>query len=132
MNDQNLKGHEFERGRSSEEAAIAGRKGGLASGVARRERKLISQLLREVLDEVISDNGTTRGAYIVKAALNDVATTGELNRLKAVEMIQRVLGENIIKIEQTAPTLNIITTPDGADALKRLTDAVNEDGDKDN
>ena len=132
MNEQNLKGHEFTSEQSREQAAINGRKGGLASAKAIKERKLISQLLREVLDEVISDKGTTRGAYIVKAALNDVATTGELNRLKAVEMIQRVLGENIIKIEQTAPTLNIITTPEGADALKRLTDAVNNDSDKDN
>lgn len=130
MNEQNLKGHEFTRGRSSEEAADAGRKGGLASGVARRERKLIATLLREVLDEQINEN--TRGAYIVKAAINDVATTGDLNRLKAVEMIQRVLGEHIIKVEQTAPTLNIITTPEGADALKRLSDAVNDDSDKDN
>lgn len=130
MNEQNLKGRDLTCFRSGEEAAEAGRKGGLASGVARRERKLIATLLREVLDEKINDN--TRGGYIVKAAVNDVATTGDLNRLKAVEMIQRVLGEHIIKVEQTAPTLNIITTPEGADALKRLNDAVNDDGDKDN
>lgn len=130
MNEQNLKGHEFTSEQSREQAAINGRKGGLASAKAIKERKLIATLLREVLDEKLNDN--TRGAYIVKAAINDVATTGELNRLKAVGMIQRVLGENIIKIEQTAPTLNIITTPEGADALKRLTDAVNEDSDKDN
>ena len=36
------------------------------------------------------------------------------------------------QIEQTAPTLNIIITPEGADALKRLSDAVNDDSDKDN
>lgn len=130
MNEQNLKGHEFTSEQSREQAAINGRKGGLASAKAIKERKLIATLLREVLDEKLNDN--TRGAYIVKAAVNDVATTGDLNRLKAVEMIQRVLGEHIIKVEQTAPTLNVITTPEGADALKRLSDAVNDDSDKDN
>ena len=49
MNDDNLKGHGFHERTESEQREIA-RKGGIASGEARRERKLIREALVERFD----------------------------------------------------------------------------------
>lgn len=128
MNEQNIKPYEFTSDQSREEAAKNGAKGGIASGKARRERRLIADILRGVLDETIS-SGETRGDYIVKMAVNDIAVNGELSRLKAVEMIQRVLGERIIKIEASAPTLQVVTNKEGEDAINALLNENHTDGD---
>lgn len=42
--------------RSGEEAVENGRKGGIASGVARREKKTVQKILREFLDSAVADN----------------------------------------------------------------------------
>ena len=49
-NEQNLVGHEFTSDQNREEAAKNGRKGGIASGKARRQRKAMQEIARIVLD----------------------------------------------------------------------------------
>ena len=53
-NPENLKGHEFTSGQNREEAARNGRKGGKASGEARRRRKELRELVNIAFERVVS------------------------------------------------------------------------------
>lgn len=53
-NPENLKGHEFTSDQSREEAARNGRKGGKASGEARRRRKELRELVNIAFERVVS------------------------------------------------------------------------------
>lgn len=53
-NPENLKGHEFTSDQNREEAARNGRKGGKASGEARRRRKELRELVNIAFERVVS------------------------------------------------------------------------------
>jgi len=70
MNSDNLKGHGFHE-RSAEEARESGRKGGIASGKARREKADMRKMAQRLLDGSFTDkNGATfTGLELVQRGL---------------------------------------------------------------
>lgn len=83
MNEQNLKIP------TSDEARELGRRGGIASGEARREKKRIADALRAVLSED-AGNGLTRREAIVVKVLKRLYDEGDIYQLK---VLAEILGE---------------------------------------
>lgn len=114
-----VRGRPFEKGRSSEEAAESGRKGGIASGVARRQAKDLRNLALAILempikegdiDEITSlasvkgKNMTTSQAMILSQVRR--AIEGDS---KAFEVIRDTAGQKPIeKVEVSKPDSEVI------------------------
>ena len=94
--------------RSGEEAVENGRKGGIASGKARREKKTIQKILADLLDSEIKDNPqfaklaskmgvesdkTIKDIFTLVCPLNSVKS-GNLGDL---ERLSKLLGEDNAK-----------------------------------
>ena len=76
---------------SGDKAAMAGRKGGIASGEARRERKDMRYFAKVVLDELVKDKKSgvelpTRYAAL-KSVLKKVLKEGDHNALKTLAQL---------------------------------------------
>lgn len=76
---------------SGDKAAMAGRKGGIASGEARRERKDMRYFAKIVLDELVKDKKSgvelpTRYAAL-KSVLKKVLKEGDHNALKTLAQL---------------------------------------------
>lgn len=98
-NEQNLKPF-----KTVKEARAAGRRGGIASGIAKREKKTLKELLQMELSELTTfkENGeikeTTKAVRAVKALIQK-AFAGDVN---AFNSIRDLNGEKPIdKVEQT-------------------------------
>lgn len=101
-NEQNLKGHGFHE-RSASEARESGRKGGIQSGKARREKKLFRELFNEMLDETQTDDSgqiiTTREVIVRKAVKfltdekEDDSKLEARDYIKVMEFIRDTVGE---------------------------------------
>lgn len=114
-----VRGRPFEKGRSSEEAAESGRKGGIASGVARRQAKDLRNLALAILempikegdiDEITSlasvkgKNMTTSQAMILSQVRR--AIEGDS---KAFEVIRDTAGQKPVdKVEISKPDSEVI------------------------
>ena len=88
-NEQNLRPIEL----SHEEATRNGRKGGIASGEARRERKKMQELARMILAEEIEDSHgrtLTRGEAALRMQARRAVFDGDL---KALEFLRDTAGE---------------------------------------
>ena len=83
MNDENLKKGKGTQFKTGEDAAQKGKKGGIASGEAKRERKT----LKEELLQLLSEGDTQRK---VSLALIKKAKSGNT---KAFEVIRDTIGE---------------------------------------
>ena len=91
----------FATDRSSEEAVKNGRKGGIASGKARRERKALRELLESYLDKPATVGGqevTRKDVMAFKAV--QIVTEGTVGEnitasefVRAFEMVRDTLGE---------------------------------------
>lgn len=91
---------------TSEEARRNGRKGGIASGKARREKKTVKRLLEEFMDSDVSSNKQLQ-ALARKAGIESGASIKQLyimitilNSLKSANFddlgkLQNILGEHI-------------------------------------
>lgn len=83
--------------RSTEEAKARGKNGGIASGIARREKRTMRQLLEIALARKSEDGKET--AEAVTVALIDKALAGDV---KAYEVIRDTIGEKPVdKVEMT-------------------------------
>lgn len=91
-NPENLIGHEFTSDQSREEAAKNGRKGGIASGAARRRRKAFSEAFDLLLEKKYSDtNGNEmQGVDIIAMKVFKQAMNGDL---KAMQILRDTVGE---------------------------------------
>ena len=107
MNEQNLRPGEYKL--SQEEA----KRGGIASGKARRERKTLADTLRVVLEEKANDAGLTRREAIVAKVVKRLYDEGDIRDLK---ILADVLGESeqTINLKGVAP----IVAKDAEDAAK--------------
>lgn len=79
--------------RTESEARELGRKGGKASGEARRERKRMQELARMILDEEIEDSHgrkLTRGEAALRMQARRAVFDGDL---KALEFLRDTAGE---------------------------------------
>lgn len=101
---------------SSEEARRIGRKGGIASGKARKEKKLLAEVLREVLNEKAPNQELTKMEAIIQKVVNDTYKRGDVYKL---EKLQKILGESTQKIEVAMPSINVQSQED-AEIVEKL------------
>lgn len=129
MNIQNLK--PFTATQSHEEAVKNGKKGGIASGQARREKRTLHKLLNEFLDMDISqyealaetakqygvaDDKSIKELFTVVCAVNSLKN-GDLSEL---ETLVKLLGE--------VPEVEDVTADRQAEFLEAIKNAVTEKG----
>lgn len=74
--------------RSAEEARKKGKKGGIASGEARRRKKTMRELLEIAMEQPQGDKTT---AEAITVALLEKALSGDV---KAYEVVRDTMGEN--------------------------------------
>lgn len=114
-NEENLK--PFKPGRSSEEAARNGKKGGIASGQSRRQKKTLSELAKMIAENPaptaakkklakmgISDEDANNNACIV-AAVYDKAIKGNMQAVDKWEQLVAVSKSDESKYELPARVL---------------------------
>lgn len=108
-NEQNL------RTPTSEEAREIGRKGGIASGKARKEKATLRAVLMEELDHVDEASGLTRRQLLIKKAMANHAK-GKLS-FKDLKDLADLLGESIqnVNVQTDAPI--VAMTPEAIQAL---------------
>lgn len=102
-NPENLEKGKATRFRSGEEAAKAGRKGGKASGEARRKRKAFAEAFDTLLERQYTDhNGNQlQGVEAIAVKVFQQAMNGDL---KAIQIIRDTVGEMPV---QKVETVNI-------------------------
>ena len=103
-NEQNLK-----PARSTEEARERGRKGGIASGKARREKKTAREYAIAVLEGYVKDKDITLKDAMMQKLIQRAITDTELN---AIKYILELIGES--------PAQRIeVTGKDGKDIIQK-------------
>lgn len=114
--------HQFTSDQSRTQAAENGRKGGIASGAAKREKKDMAYFARVMLDEIIHDKKgvemPTRYAML-KSVLKKVLKDGDVNAFKT---ITAQAGEQPKEANGNIVIVNNFTgvSPDAADALNNI------------
>lgn len=108
---------------SHEKALKIGRAGGIASGKAKRERKLLVDALREILAEKAPNSNMTKMEAIIHKVVNDTYKRGDIYKL---EKLQKILGESTQKVEVSMPSINVQSQAD-ADIIASLINRQEED-----
>lgn len=108
-NEQNL------RTPTSEEAREIGRKGGIASGKARKEKATLRAVLLEELDEKDERTGLTRRQLLIKKAMANHAK-GKLS-FKDLKDLADLLGESIQQVSVQTDAPIVAMTPEAIQAL---------------
>lgn len=107
--------------RSESEVRELNRKGGIASGIARREKRDMAYFARLMLDEVITDkkgNELPTRYAMLKSVLKKVLKDGDVQAFKT---ITAQAGEQPQSEELTTPVVVVVNTSDkGAKAMERL------------
>lgn len=107
--------------RSENEARELGKRGGIASGKARREKRDMAYFARLMLDEVITDkkgNELPTRYAMLKSVLKKVLKDGDVQAFKT---ITAQAGEQPQSEELTTPVVVVVNTSDkGARAMERL------------
>lgn len=104
--------------RTKDEQRKIARKGGVASGKARRERKTIREMVRAVLDEQMPGSDMTRGQAIVARTLKRAYDGGKITDLRVLAEIAGELEQNL---NITATTTQVIvSSPETAEHLANL------------
>ena len=102
-NEQNLKPREL----TTEEATIMGRKGGIASGEARRQKATMRETLKMMLEDIPIDDDNklklTNGQLATLGLING-ARCGNANNYKT---ILETIGELVNAEPTTTPTIKI-------------------------
>lgn len=91
-NEQNLKAHAFTSDQSREKAAENGRKGGIASGKAKRRRKAFAEAFEVLLERTFTDhNGNEmQGVDALAAKVFRQAMDGDM---RAIQFLRDTVGE---------------------------------------
>lgn len=124
MNEQNLIPNSE---RSPSEVRANGKKGGIASGKVRREKKHAKEVARAILDEIVhTENGSEVDVrYAMLKNIARKATSGDVRAMLAIIKVADEMPSE--KHEFTGDlVLNITTTDKGAKAMQKL----NELGDE--
>ena len=107
--------------RTKEEQKRIAKMGGIASGVARREKRDMAYFARLMLDEVITDkkgNELPTRYAMLKSVLKKVLKDGDV---QAFKVITAQAGEQPQSEELTTPVVVVVNTSDkGARAMERL------------
>ena len=119
-NEQNLT--PFTSEQSREEAAKNGRKGGIASGVAKREKKTLADALRVVLEEKASEGSDlTKREAIVAKVVKRLYDDGDIRDLK---ILADVLGESVQTIDLKGVAPIVARDAEDAAGLQALLDNI--------
>lgn len=107
--------------RTKEEQRAVAKKGGIASGIARREKRDMAYFAKLMLDEVITDkkgNELPTRYAMLKSVLKKVLKDGDVQAFKT---ITAQAGEQPQSEELTTPVVVVVNTSDkGAKAMERL------------
>ena len=118
-NYQNIEKHNFTSEQDHDTVVANGRKGGIASGEAKREKKRLKAILAEVLDgEVRTKDGQTmtHGEIIVRNTLRRAAEKGSVTDLKT---LMELTGDYTPSLDlDTAPV--VILRPSELEAIDKL------------
>ena len=118
-NYQNIEKHKYTSDQDHDTVVENGRKGGIASGEAKREKKRLKAILTEVLDgEVRTKDGQTmtHGEIIVRNTLRRAAEKGSISDLKT---IMELTGDYTPSLDlDTAPV--VILRPSELEAIDKL------------
>lgn len=111
---------------TSEEARDIGRKGGLASGEARRRRKQLREDLLVMLDEEVefkTKDGQTVKATVQAGVARKLIKQASEGNLKAIELMAKLMGEfeNRVKLEGTVEQVQVVVQDEStAEALNKI------------
>lgn len=103
-NASNIEQYQFTSDQDRQAAAENGRKGGIASGIAKREKRRLSDALSAVLDESVAltdGSQMSRGEIIVRNILSRAKDEGTVRDLKT---LMELTGDY-------TPSLDLDTTP---------------------
>ena len=118
-NYQNIEKHNFTSEQDHDTVVENGRKGGIASGEAKREKKRLKAILTEVLDgEVRTKDGQTmtHGEIIVRNTLRRAAEKGSVTDLKT---LMELTGDYTPSLDlDSAPV--VILRPSELEAIDKL------------
>lgn len=91
--------------RTKEEARERGRKGGIASGIARREKKTFRATLELLLDRKL-DGSPLTGREAVAVALFEKAMSGDV---KAFQELRDTVGEKPVDKQELSGSLDVVS-----------------------
>ena len=102
---------------TSKEARENGRKGGIASGEARRKKKLLKECIDYLLEEDVEENGKTMsGAEVLAVKLFEEARNGNV---KAFEVLRDTAGQK--------PAEKVVVSNIDPDVIAQVERMVNDD-----
>lgn len=104
--------------RTPEERVELARKAGKASGRKRRERKTIADALRKVLDEPIAKG--SRQTRLDGISIKVIKKMFEDPDIRDMKCLAEILGELKQTINAEGMTLNINTSEEGKNNIKRI------------
>ena len=115
----NIEQYQFTSDQDRQAAAENGRKGGIASGIARREDRRLSRALSAVLDESVAltdGSQMSRGEIIVRNILSRAKDEGTVRDLKT---LMELTGDYTPSLDlDTAPV--VILRPSELEAIDKL------------
>lgn len=115
----NIEQYQFTSAQDRQAAAENGRKGGIASGIAKREKRRLSDALSAVLDESVAltdGSQMTRGEIIVRNILSRAKDEGIVRDLKT---LMELTGDYTPSLDlDTAPV--VILRPSELEAIDKL------------
>lgn len=118
-NYKNIKQYQFTSAQDRQAAAENGRKGGIASGIAKREKRRLSDALSAVLDESVAltdGSQMSRGEIIVRNILSRAKDEGTVRDLKT---LMELTGDYTPSLDlDTAPV--VILRPSELEAIDKL------------
>lgn len=118
-NYKNIEQYQFTSAQDRQAAAENGRKGGIASGIAKREKRRLSDALSAVLDESVAltdGSQMTRGEIIVRNILSRAKDEGTVRDLKT---LMELTGDYTPSLDlDTAPV--VILRPSELEAIDKL------------
>lgn len=119
-NYQNIEKHKYTSDQDHDTVVENGRKGGIASGEAKREKKRLKAILTEVLDgEVRTKDGQTmtHGEIIVRNTLRRAAEKGSVGDLKT---IMELTGEYTQRMDLGEMPPVVVLRPSELEAIDKL------------
>ena len=115
----NIEQYQFTSAQDRQVAAENGRKGGIASGIAKREKRRLSDALSAVLDESVAltdGSQMSRGEIIVRNILSRAKDEGTVRDLKT---LMELTGDYTPSLDlDTAPV--VILRPSELEAIDKL------------
>ena len=111
---------------TSDEAREYGRKGGIASGEARRKRKALREDIQVMLEETVEfkdEDGKTIRKTLQEGIARKLIKQANEGNLKAIELIAKLLGEFEQKVKLDADVRGvqvIVGNPETAEKLNEI------------